>query len=386
MTVRQGGDGQLAEFNGENWWQNGEWLSSCLTGTNFYEVVDNEPRYLEEIRDGNLEERVHVDSDHQFIKVRALGSRESQWMMLDHDGKNIDCMEEVLGRIILAKLRGVDGFFLPYDMIWDRSGDEELAGYVMHPIDMSRFVPIRNYLHTTQAPRWFLSYSLFERIGLMQSKGITMGGFGREQIFVDQRDMRTWIFTGDSLRIGWKTGEALPSWEYEDRYQDGFLAAPRAAIDGFKERRIKVPAIVYDIFSAASLSFYLLFYTHPFVGNYYWYSGSLNPAVYHDYYQTHPMYIFDEEHIETNPNVLQIDPDQEFNAIVLEQWDRTAPELKYLFNSLFMDICYPHEFTGQESYLQVENWLQAINADGRMNDNESSRQDIDFAMYQSLLV
>ena len=30
--------------------------------------------------------------------------------------------------------------------------------------------------------------------------------------------------------------------------------------------------------------------------------------------------------------------------------------------------------------------VQAINADGRINDNESSRQDIDFAMYQSLLV
>lgn len=86
---------------------------------------------------------------------------------------------------------------------------------------------------------------------------------------------------------------------------------------------------VRDIFSAAVIAFYLLFYTHPFIGEEY---SHLMREQYLEYFQSRPVFLFDAGgHNGTGHH--------QFGAEITAQWWRAQPELRQLFSDFFAALC-----------------------------------------------
>ncbi|MFQ9053006.1 MAG: hypothetical protein ACLR5H_07375 [Oscillospiraceae bacterium] len=92
-----------------------------------------------------------------------------------------DVLEQIqMGRILR------EGFFWPFDLV--RS--DEMQGYVLHPFSMDAYPSVRRFLPSSDTPRWTIAVHLFRRIGQLHREGLTLNGFGRDQVRVGMGQTR----------------------------------------------------------------------------------------------------------------------------------------------------------------------------------------------------
>ena len=343
----------------------GTWINSCLVGANSYKVLSSEETY----RSSPLEERTddwpRLDEQHYAV-VASNWDHHKLWMVFyPVQGKNVSELAEVIERVQAAGMYQ-DGFFWPFDLV--QLGG--VAGYLIRPIDTVRYRPVRGFLGDTKAERWDIAISMFRRIQALHSAGFTMNGFSRDQIRVDVETNQVCIWPdGDSTRIS-----CLPA---QVRRND-YLSIPARAEEEMVQWGNTVSGALRDVFSGAVLAFYLLFFTHPFVGSAYW------PLMREDYwiqYMHQPSYIFDP----AGENRLgYLDFEQE----IQELWKKTSPELRGMFDNLFLEVTHPGE-AGDDRLRQamdIPRWICLLEADAAANGAPEQRTRFPFEMMNNYQV
>ena len=124
----------------------------------------------------------------------------------------------------------------------------------------------------------------------------------------------------------------------------------------------------HDVFSVVSMVFYLLFYTHPFIGGKFW---PYPHDQYYSQYSNHPEFIF----ANGSSNCLQ---NLEFDNIIADQWERTHSALRGLFKDLYEEVCSAGRIQSHLDVWNLSHWLEAVKNDAAINDNSRSRPDFPF--------
>lgn len=339
--------------------QVGRLTNSCLVGTNAYRICSDEAEFAS----ANIEEVTDVirqREGHNYMRVTATLDKTELWMVPFGIGKQKllrlqDTMEHIYSQAL-----GMDGFFFPFDLIEEKSQ----VAYLMRPIDRQTFIPIRKFMPDAYAERWQMSESLFQRVLELKKLGLTSNGFSREQLRVkkDTNQVYLWLNQTVSLVEGSEDPENILR-------HIGFLSIPEATEKACEKLGISISGTQRDIFSAAAAAFYLILYTHPFIGSGFY--GLLRE----DYlvnYQHFPMYVMmgDSENNLGN---------QSFGRVVEAQWNRTVPQLKALFDQLFMAVTDPEKYWKADAPCwDPEKWLAALRLDAEANDNEASHSDFHF--------
>lgn len=283
--------------------------------------------------------------------------REKGWY--DH-GKYpfvFDVLEQIqMGRILR------EGFFWPFDLV--RS--DEMQGYVLHPFSMDAYPSVRRFLPSSDTPRWTIAVHLFRRIGQLHREGLTLNGFGRDQVRVEYGTNQVYLVPGETISRVSQIGAA---------FRGDFLSVPQVVEQQLEKNGIVLDGRVRDIFSAAVIAFYLLFYTHPFIGEEY---SHLMREQYLEYFQSRPVFLFDAGgHNGTGHH--------QFGAEITAQWWRAQPELRQLFSNFFAALC-AGQIDENAPWNDTENWVRCLLEDAAVNDNDKSRTSYELELEKFHLV
>lgn len=230
-------------------------------------------------------------------------------------------------------------------------------GYILKKYHDSQYAGIAEFFVKPFAERWKLSYKLLMTVGKIHASGFALNGITREQVKVDRGNGDILIYPGFYL-------SRVDTCRYDNSRQGFFLIPGKLREEGwdvFNARK-------HDIFSVVSMIFYLLFYTHPFIGGKFW------PYPHDQYYAqycNYPEYIF----AKNSGNCLQ---NLEFDNVITDQWERTYPPLKGLFNELYEEICSAGKRRSHIDVWNLSYWLEAVKKDAAINDNPRSRPDFPF--------
>lgn len=334
-------------------------INSLLMGANCYRVTSGE-----EVFDQSLMEEISAPMRQTpgrcFMHARMEGSSEEFWMVPFAMGDArtsilINALEDVMNyRAGSAYLR------FPLDV----AADENEKVFLLRPIDRSLYVPIRKFMPAPEAPRWEIAASLFRRVSEMQDMGITSNGLSREQLRVNSENNEVAIWLNETLSLL----EDSRNRKNVTRHT-GFFSIPEKTEQRCRQNGFVIDGGKRDVFSAAAAAFYLIMYTHPFVGSAFY---GLMHNEYLNYYQIDPSYIM-EANSENNPG------NQMLSRAVMGQWDRTVPELKALFDGIFLAVTHPDRLWDDAApYWDPREWLRALAADAQANDNENSRMTFRF--------
>ena len=69
---------------------------------------------------------------------------------------------------------------------------------------------------------------------------------------------------------------------------------------------------------------------------------------------------------------------QRLSRLVTDQWNRTTPELKALFDSLFLAVTHPENWDSGAACWDPQVWIRALEADQAVNDKEIYHMDYSF--------
>ena len=281
-------------------------LNSCIVGSNAYYSLDN-MFFLEK----DIEEH-RKQVAHHVIEI-CSSSQDKLFWLVKADGEESKSNQF---RSLIEKrqweLMGQDHIVWPMDII--NSGG--INGWIIDPIDEERFSPIQHWLYEPSEYNPSLAVQLFGLVKRLHDSGISLNGFYREQLRVDRQNKTLWLWPGGTTSS--LNNDCRSSSVYTHH---GFLSFPDAEQSFLTElndpERV---SRIRDIYSAAILSFYLLFHIHPFVGKNFW---PLLNSEYLAKYNENPIFIFNDE----DDNSLGM---QTFEKAIKSNWSDTLPELKEL--------------------------------------------------------
>ena len=293
----------------------GRWVNSYLVGANAYKIMST-PEEAQQLLLDDSGDFLQTGTEHHYIQVRCRNENKPLWLVpfrvkREELLRGSDVLEQIqMGRILR------EGFFWPFDLV--RS--DEMQGYVLHPFSMDAYPSVRRFLPSSDTPRWTIAVHLFRRIGQLHREGLTLNGFGRDQVRVEYGTNQVYLVPGETISRVSQIGAA---------FRGDFLSVPQVVEQQLEKNGIVLDGRVRDIFSAAVIAFYLLFYTHPFIGEEY---SHLMREQYLEYFQSHPVFLFDAGgHNGTGHH--------QFGAEITAQWWRAQPELRQLFSDFFAALC-----------------------------------------------
>ena len=328
-----------------------EWVSSDILGSNYYKLIDGYAIETSEIaRTRDLDPYNDVI---EFKPVRGQGDArelsivyapfgiDSRWAEL------INLVEESQNEFLYDS-----GYMWPVDCV----SAESRFGYIVRKYSDEQYDGIAEYFVKPLAERWKLSEKLLMCVAKIHESGFALNGITREQIRVDKKSGDILLFPGFYL-------SRTETCRF-DASRSGFFLIPeiirRENIGAFSAQK-------HDLYSVASIVFYLLFYTHPFIGGKFW---PYPHDQYYSQYTNHPEFIF----ADGSGNCLQ---NLEFDNIITDQWEKTDKTLRALFKDLYEEVCSAGK--RQAPYVwNLSYWLEAVKADAAVNDNSGSRPDFPF--------
>lgn len=344
----------------------GDWINSCLVSANSYKILSDKEEAAVSCLEAGEAGMERLGGEHHYVRVVASQDKQEAWMVLfEANAAEMHRLSRVLEEVQVHHLYQ-NGFFWPFDLAWDRA----VKGYLIHPIDTIRFQPIRSYLGKSDVLRRQLSQSLFQRLDTLHTAQLSLGGFAREQVRVDTVSQQVCFWPSETCAQSW----------HESRYyrKSGYLSIPQKLVQRASDCGWTLSGKMRDLFSAAVLAFYLLFFTHPFVGSAYW---SLMRESYKVQYQNYPDYIFDPE----GSNRLGF---LDFEQEILRQWNRTTPELRALFDSLFLEVLHPdtveHDFDAP--HWNAGRWVELLELDFQTNGAPEMQSRYPFEMIKNYQV
>lgn len=334
-------------------------INSCLVSGNIYRVLSRQDAF----QDARLEETtdaIRQEDGRCFMLAQARRSKQPLWMIPFSMNQSclyafLDAMEQAV-----AYQSGTSGLIFPIDVV----SDGEAHAWLMRPIAREWSVPIRTLMPNIHAARWTTAQSLFQRVKTLHAMGLTSNGLSREQMRVAPQSGEVGIWLNETLSqiVSEREPEGIV------RYY-GFLSIPERTERKCMEAGYRLDGCRRDIFSAAVTAFYMIMHMHPFIGS------SFFKLVRSDYlscYHSRPQFIL-QPGTENDPG------NQILSRAVREQWERTTPELKQLFEALFLAVTDPMEYWDDNgAYWELEQWSRALEADARCNDNDESRGEYDF--------
>ena len=248
---------------------------------------------------------------------------------------------------------GSPGIILPMDVVLFN----DRFGLVLQPIDKQSTRPLRGYMPCEDGPRWRFAIALFELVQQLHEGGLTSCGISREQLRCDPQ-------TGDViLRIGHSMRRIGQVDEASCGRSDVFFSVPRSTVDACARKGMPVSGPQRDVYSAAVAAFYLLMHTHPFIGSDF--LGRLR-SDYAAYYQSEPKYIFE-------PGSSNLPGNMILDTMTTMQWEQTEPQLKRLFDQMFLAVTYPEQYWRPDlGCWDPQRWIQALSSDRDLNIDRSS--------------
>lgn len=328
-------------------------INSCLSGRNSYRVISPEEAFetalLEEIHDKYRQSR-----GRSYMCARLNRSADMLWMVPFVMDENR--LESFLSAVEYShdNYLGTPGFVFPLDVV---QADLTHA-YMQHPIDRELSQTIRTYMPNVYSPRWEIALSLFRRVVQLHEMGLTSNGISREQmrVFPENNEVTIWFNETLSLQSVSEDPDRVT------RHM-GFLSVPVATEKKCQDLGIAISGQKRDVFSAAVTAFYLIMHSHPFVGTAFW---KIVRSDYLNSYQNWPRYIL-ELGTENDPG------NQMLSRAIIGQWERTTDGLKKLFDGIFLAVTHPETWDNNAEYWDPQVWIQALESDAAVNDNESSR-------------
>ena len=281
----------------------GRWVNSYLVGANAYKIMST-PEEAQQLLLDDSGDFLQTGTEHHYIQVRCRNEDKPLWLVpFRVKREELLRVSDVLEQIQMGRILR-EGFFWPFDLV--RS--DEMQGYVLHPFSMDAYPSVRRFLPSSDTPRWTIAVHLFRRIGQLHREGLTLNGFGRDQVRVEYGTNQVYLVPGETISRVSQIGAA---------FRGDFLSVPQVVEQQLEKDGIVLDGRVRDIFSAAVIAFYLLFYTHPFIGEEY---SHLMREQYLEYFQSRPVFLFDAGgHNGTGHH--------QFGAEITAQWWRAQPEL-----------------------------------------------------------
>ena len=344
----------------------GSWINSCLVGANSYKLLSSEEAYQASFLEERTDDWPRSGMELRYAEVTGNWDRQKLWMVLypSQEG-SVSVFADVIEKVLVAGLYQ-NGFFWPFDLV--KLGN--MAGHIIRPVDTVRYRPVRCYLGNTQAERWSIAISAFQRILALHGQGLALNGFAREQIRVDIETNQVYIWPGDT------TSSVARLTSYACR--SDYLSIPLNAEKSILKHWDSVSGVFRDVFSCAVLAFYLLFFTHPFIGSAYW------PLMKEDYwvqYMNYPEYIFDP----SGSNQLgYLDFEQEIQTL----WGKTDPALRGMFDTLFLAATHPGDVRSEDMQraLDIPQWIRLLEQDAAVNGIPEKRTQFPFEMMNNYQV
>lgn len=359
----------------------GAQVNSCLIGANVYRVLSDAAEFagtpLEEFRD-----EIRQRPGYHYMRACTAMDKTELWMVPFRSTQDRllilqDAMEE-----IQAKWLGTPGFHFPFDLVEEETEDPSIrcyedpeentrpqeqprcTAYVIHPFSHSATRPFRGFLPNATCDRWAIAKNLFSRIAQLHGMGLTSCGIARSQLRINIQNWDVEFWPNHTVRLITSQGPQM--------YHQGFGTVPLKTAKTLQEQGQPLTGVQRDIFSCAVWAFYLIHYTHPFVGSSF---APLSRDEYLNHYFHFPAYIMDPESNNHLSNQL-------FDREVEMQWEKTVPQLKALFDGLFLAVSHPETQWKQDApWWDMEKWLEALEADAQANNNESSRSTYKFNNY-----
>ena len=326
-------------------------LNSCLVASQWYQIDDDdntaEEHLIEEIFN-----KVRQTSAVPYVAVRS-GDGERLWMTYfrgneSHLDELLDAMEYVQ-----SDWMGEANVMFPVDIVLGQDG----YGCVFLPIDREATKPIRSFMPCADGPRWKIGQALFRKVQQLHSMGLTSNGISRSQLRCDPVSGEITMWLNHTIAIA----DGQVSVERTDD-SDRFFHLPDFTVDACNRKGDPVRSEQRDIFSAAVGAFYILLHTHPFVGSDFF---DRPRSEYDVHYQNEPKYIF-EPYTTNCPGNMALD------SMTLMQWDQTIPQLKKLFDQIFMAVTAPEQnWRSDLECWDVTKWIEALLLDEEKNQNGS---------------
>lgn len=379
-------------------------VNSCLIGANAYRVVSDEAEFehtpLEEVCD-----TVRQRPGHHYMRACTTLDKTELWMIPFCSTPDRLLTLQNAMEVVQGKYLGTPGFLFPFDIVEEETDDPEIrsyvdpeeeahvisdkegpdvgvsTAYVLRPPHRALTKPIRRFIPDAQAPRWTLAKNIFARVQQLHKMGLSSNGISREQLRVNEQTWEIELWMNHTMRLIDAKGP--------DMYHQGFGTIPVKTAKKCREMGFTITPVQRDIFSCAVLAFYLINYTHPFVGADF---ATLSRDEYIPRYHYSPAYIMDPKGTNHLGN-------QAFDREVQFQWEKITPKLKALFDGLFMEVTYPGStkpspemfqkmaangpvvWTEDSPWWNIDNWIEALEADAQENDNASSRSTYKFNNY-----
>lgn len=332
--------------------ENVQFLNSCLVASEWYQILDDG-----EIPEDHIFEEIHNKIRHTsvvpYTTVQAKCG-EQLWMLpFQSSEQQLDDLLDVMERVQEHFPRDPNLVF-PVDVVLGEEG----YGCLYRPVDRQETKPIRCFMPCEEGPRWEFAIQLFQRIQqLHQVLDLTSNGICRWQLRADPAtgNVKLWLMHTLSEDEDGQTERMTDD-------SDCFFRVPDFTVETCERKGLPVTGKQRDIFSAAVSAFYMLLHSHPFIGSDFF---SRIRTDYPVYYQNGPKYIF-EPHTSNCPGNMALD------NMILMQWKQTVPQLKKLFDQLFMAVTYPEtHWKAEMECWDLQQWIDALTLDKETNSATS---------------
>ena len=263
-----------------------------------------------------------------------------------------------------SKLWGSPDFEWPLDL----AASGRIRGAILrNRLDKGR-QNLQSFLANAAAPRWELSKNLLLALWRLHIAGLAMDGFSRSQVFVEPKNSKIRLFGGFFLQH--------PDGVEESTGRGDFFLLPASVAERQAKEGRALTAGQKDLFSAVTMAFYLLFYTHPFIGLAY---RPLPRDAYFERYSKVPEFIFNTR----GKNGLGL---ESYDRTILEQWERTTPALRTLFLEFYEKAFDASARDAKEPLWQFGTWIEALEEDAKKQSGETHLTEFPFQMVAPYMV
>lgn len=191
----------------------GRWVNSYLVGANAYKIMST-PEEAQQLLLDDSGDFLQTGTEHHYIQVRCRNENKPLWLVpFRVKQEELLRVSDVLEQIQMGRILR-EGFFWPFDLV--RS--DEMQGYVLHPFSMDAYPSVRRFLPSSDTPRWTIAVHLFRRIGQLHREGLTLNGFGRDQVRVEYGTNQVYLVPGETISRVSQIGAA---------FRGDFLSVPQ---------------------------------------------------------------------------------------------------------------------------------------------------------------
>ena len=325
-------------------------FNSCLVGSQWYQLAPNEEDGQEHLIE-EIFNKVRQTSAVPYVPILS-GDGEKLWMTYFRgDTDQVDELLEAMEHI-QSNCAGEGNMVFPVDVVIGQDG----YGCVFQPIDREQTKPLRAFMPCEDGPRWKIGLELFRRVKQLHAMGLTSNGISRSQLRCNPVSGAVTLWLNHTVAAaGQGTAQRLDD-------SDCFFRIPDFTVDICVQKGDPVRSEQRDIFSAAVAVFYILLHTHPFIGSDFF---DRPRSEYEVHYRNEPKYIF-EPYTTNCPGNMALD------SMTLMQWDQTVPQLKKLFDQLFMAVTAPAQnWRSDLACWDLNQWIEALLLDQEKNMNAS---------------